>query len=140
MRKVITIICCILVLNSCKTLDKSMPKENEIVLNIVGNSEKSVKNKSIEITVYGYDQLLADVSATVIMKKKITLDKLPYKTTLAIPKNPQDIIKPKLSFMENANYYISIKSEDAISINHDKGFPKIDISSKEVQKNYVIVN
>lgn len=71
---------------------------------------------------------------------------MPYNFDLELPENPESIIKPKVSNIENAEYYLSVycdhnknakDDKGDIKIDFDKGFPKIDIKSKDIKTFYL---
>lgn len=149
-----SLMACLLFINSCNTLrpnsDSTTIKKskirNTIQIKLMSESKLNIKASNVWITIYGYDQLMADVEASIIYQKKIRVSQLPYNFDLELPDNPESLIKPEVSSIENAEYYLSVycdynkngKDDQCdIKIDFDKGFPKIDIKSKDIQTFYL---
>ncbi len=125
-------------------LDES---NNQIAIEIVSDHEIKLKNTEAVITIYGYDQLLADASASVITTKTIEIKEVPTVVNIAIPDNPSALIQPALSSKENAKYYLTFycdsnqnKKDDEgdIKLDYDKmQIPDIDIESEGMQTIYI---
>lgn len=130
MKKIAYILVSMLFLYSCKTTKKTPIDTNTITLEIKSNSDLKINNATATIIIYGYDKLLADVSATIIVKKEIALSKIPASVTLKIPNNPENVISPKITSKENAMYYVSFYCDANTNNKEDKGDLVIDFNKK----------
>lgn len=149
---------CLFFIHSCKTVVNVNEEEKTtetvnfsetkrtINLKLRSDSTLKVKNSVATITLYGYDQLMADVGASIICQKKIDITQLPVYFDLELPVNPESLIKPKISARENAKYYLSfycdnnnngIHDKGDIKLNFDKGSSNVNLDSKETQVFFV---
>lgn len=145
---------CLIFFNSCNTsrpnigfkTKKTSKIRNTVQLKLLSESKLNFETSNILITIYGYDQFMADVEASIIYQKRTSITQLPYNFDLELPENPESLIKPKVSSIENAEYYLSVYCDNNkngkddqgdIKIDVDKGFPKINIKSKDIQTFYL---
>ncbi|PIE61577.1 MAG: hypothetical protein CSA29_02580 [Desulfobacterales bacterium] len=84
-------------------------KKSCITLKFDSRHHLKVNHTRATITIYGYDPAMADVPATVIAQKVVSISELPLKASLDIPHTPETLIVPKISPSSHAQYYVSLQ-------------------------------
>lgn len=120
MKKIILLIT-ILLLTAC------MKKEDGgVEINLLGELPEKGE---VRLEVYGYDKMLADHKATLIVIHRESL--VPGRTvSLEIPEDAEELIDPPVSSPENASYYVRAEirdGEDVYTQDFDQN-PFIDIT------------
>ncbi len=121
------------------------PSEN-LKLEFSGTDNFTIKNAKLKVSLYGADEKLADVPATLITEQEYERKSIPFTIDLPIPKEAESKINPKPS--GPAKYYITIswdsdgngKADEKgdIFIDYDKQFPNVKLTG-EPQKIYLKV-
>lgn len=91
----------LLVVLACGKSDK-----DEIKLNLKGELPKAGE---VHVDVYGYDKLLADHKATLIL---IHREKMGNEITIELPEDAESYIDPEVKNPEGASYYMNIEIVD----------------------------
>lgn len=74
-----------------------------------GNDTIASTPSQLVYRLYGYDPGLADVSATLVFEKVITVDTLPTTVTLEWPLNASSLIRPPVSSVDSARFYLNLQ-------------------------------
>lgn len=121
---------------SCKSADT---KGNSVTVRIRSMTDIKIQNPTAVVTLYGYDESMADGKASVISQKTVSLTKIPLDVTMELPKKPAAMIHPKPM---NASYYLDFycdanenntNDKGDLSLDGEKGFPTVDINSDKAQ-------
>lgn len=98
--KKIFILMVLLVVAACGKKDNG-----KITLNLKGELPKSGK---VRVEVYGYDKMLADHKATLIVIHRENLNEK-KEVVVELPEDAPDTIDPPIKDREKASYYVTIK-------------------------------
>lgn len=113
---------------------------NTLSLTLTSDQTFTIDNPEFEVTVFGYDERVADVPASIIAVKKVKCDQIPCKINIDLPKKAQELIKHTTE-KGNDHYYLALEwdsngdGKSDIGIDHDRGF-NVDIYTNKVQKIY----
>ncbi|WP_312510390.1 hypothetical protein [Chryseobacterium culicis] len=121
------------------------PSEN-LKLEFSGAENFTIKNAKLKVSLYGVDEKLADVPASLITEQEYERKSIPFTIDLPIPKDAESKINPKPA--GPAKYYVTIswdsdgngKADEKgdIFIDYDKQFPNVKLTG-EPQKIYLKV-
>ena len=135
-----------ILLVSCKS--NQVNNESSQFVKVRFESEMPIKinNNGFTLTLYGIDDNMADVSASIILMKKFKADKIPFDINIPFPKDAHELIEPKVINLNDANYYLRMKWDNNNNSKEDKGdividfnkkWPNIDLKKKETQVIYL---
>jgi hypothetical protein len=116
-------------------------ESNTLNLNLTSKQAFNIENQEFTITVFGYDELVADVPASVIVEKKIRCTQIPCKVNIDLPDNAQKLIK-YTTHKGNDRYYLAIEWDSDgdgkwdIGIDYDQKF-NVDIYTSKRQTVYL---
>jgi hypothetical protein len=106
-----------------------------------------IANPDLELTIYGYDEWMADVSASLITTQSCSSDRVPFEVNISIPADTYDRISPPLTNINSARFYVALSWDSDgngyadctgdIDIDWDAKFPSIYVNTKELQTLYV---
>eukprot|EP01083_Nonionella_stella_P316372 1146777_1 len=102
-------------------------------------------NPNFNITVYGYDPNMADVSASIITRQSFTADQVPFALNITLPQDTYTLIDPPTD-TNSAKYYLHLnwdsdgngqRCEGDLSFNYDALFPTVDVTTLQKQTLYL---
>ncbi len=85
-------------------------KENRMTLTFDSHKTLNVNNTKVKFTIYGYDSSMADVAATVITEKEVSISETPFTVSFDLPKNPEGLIVPKINDSSKVKYYLAVST------------------------------
>ena len=123
--------------------------ENEVNISFESiNQILNINNPKLSIEVYGFDNTYSDGEATLITRQHFEISKLPNSLILKIPKDSFELIKSNKT-KETSLFYIGVDWDSNnnekidtgdISLDFDKGFPILDLETKNIQTFFMKVN
>ncbi len=110
-------ICFCILITACSANDSQSPDNNDYVstppfsnntfsVRLLNSDNIRFENGVLIYRLFGFDRLLADVDATLIVDELATLEEFPGQTKLTWPDAPAEAISPPVSSAEAARYYI----------------------------------
>lgn len=112
-----------------------------VFVNFVSDETLSIENPKLTVTVFGYDERVADVAATVIAVEEVECKQIPCKIAIDLPDNAQKLIE-HTNNKGNDRYYLALEWDSNndgkwdIGVNYDKKF-NIDIYTSKKQTVYL---
>lgn len=100
-----------------------------------GDDAAVSKPSQLVYRLYGYDPFLADISATLVYEKIITVDTLPTTVTLEWPANASSLIRPSVSDVDSARFYFNLQ----VDINMDGQLCNGDLAQDYSQTDFFTV-
>eukprot|EP01084_Bolivina_argentea_P200270 342478_1 len=106
-----------------------------------------IANPNFDITLYGYDTNMADVSASVITEQSFTAHEVPFEFNMTLPHHVSVLIDP-LSDASNAKYYLHLdwdsddngqRCEGDLSFDYDALWPNVDVTTAQKQTLYLTI-
>lgn len=107
------------ILTSCSSdsgNNKSLPivddpdsNQSNFPVILKGDDATALEPSQLVYRLYGYDPYLADVSATLVFERIISLDTLPTTINLDWPVDASSLIRPPVASAESARFYLSLQ-------------------------------
>lgn len=132
---------------------ETITSSRSIKIEFLSNEKLNIINSKFTVSLYGYDELLMDVSATLITQKVYEVTSVPFSIILPLPDNTISLIEKKnRGSVRKAAYYIAtewdsnndgtINSKGDIFLDYfldyNKKFPKVNLSSSDTQELYLM--
>ncbi|MFK7773990.1 MAG: hypothetical protein AB8F94_17695 [Saprospiraceae bacterium] len=136
----------LILLVSCKSKQINNGGSQSVKVRFESEMRIKINNNGFTLTLYGVDDNIADVSASIILVKKFKADKIPFDINLPFPKDAHELIEPKVNDLNDVNYYLHMKWDNNNNSKEDKGdividfnkkWPNIDLKKKETQVIYL---
>ncbi|QIE60525.1 hypothetical protein G5B37_13405 [Rasiella rasia] len=127
--------------SSCKSSDTKDKEivDNSVTIRLRSLTDIKLQNPTAVVTLYGYDEAMADTKASVVARKTVSLTAVPLDVVMAIPKKPESMINPKplkasyyLAFYCDANKN-NIEDEGDLILDSSKGLNTVILDSKDTQ-------
>eukprot|EP01083_Nonionella_stella_P273806 929087_1 len=98
-----------------------------------------VENGHGKISLYGYDNRIADIGATLIHQQDIMFEgPLPVIVTVSFPEDPVSLIEPS-SDKANAKFYITLdKCDIRVDNAYYSGIPDVDLTARDREQTVYI--
>lgn len=122
---------------SCDKWDNN----NILSLTLTSDQAFNIENPELKVTVFGYDERVADVAASVIVEKKVRCDQIPCRINIDLPNKAQELIE-YTTHKGNDRYYLAIEWDSNgdgkwdIGIDYDRKF-NVDIYTSKRQTVYL---
>lgn len=135
----------ILICSCISEITNDESEEQHITLNFLGTAPMNVKQPEFTISIFGYDPLLEDHPASLIVKEAFEATEVPFTLRIPIPENPSSKIDG-LRNEEDARYYLNLEwdsdgngiiCEGDIGIDYNAKIPNLDLESQEEQNIYL---